>query len=96
MGVEFDADQEARKIMYAQMDHPIEGEGIVGWLVNNRIAKSSQSANKILVIVIIVCFSVAVYFSFRAFGPAGDHRTSAQIQRDNELLKQPPGSASRR
>jgi hypothetical protein len=60
MAVEFEEDNLSRKQYIA----PHKTSGMAGWLINHRLAKDEAGANKILIVLIIICFGLAAYFTF--------------------------------
>jgi hypothetical protein len=60
MSVEFEEDTFTPK----RDESMVKSGGMAGWLVRHNFAKDESGANKILIILIILCFVLAAYFAF--------------------------------
>ena len=60
MAVEFEEDNSVRR----QYSAPQKSSGMASWLISHRLAKDEAAANKILIVLIIICFALAAYFTF--------------------------------
>jgi hypothetical protein len=58
MGVEFNEDQQVSPSQFASS----KPSAMVAWLMNKGIVKDPAVANKLLVVVAVVCFALALYF----------------------------------
>ena len=41
--------------------------GMTGWLIKNGLAKNETSAQMIMIVLIVLCFGLSIYFFTKAF-----------------------------
>ncbi|MFA6430749.1 MAG: hypothetical protein WC229_03750 [Candidatus Paceibacterota bacterium] len=64
MSVQFEEENRFNE-SFKKRDSSGSSGGITKWLIKNRIVKDEKGANKIMVIVTIICLIIAVYFQIK-------------------------------
>jgi hypothetical protein len=67
MSVEFEGDEHTQSNLYAkyvQQNQVVQG--LSGWLIKKGIASSPEAANRVLVVVMVLCFLLTGYFGYKS------------------------------
>jgi len=63
MSVEFDEEAKFNNMYNKSLSKPYSG--LTKWIIENGLAKDERGAKNIMIIVSIICFSLAIYFALK-------------------------------
>jgi len=65
MSVEFNEEKDFNRSYTQNANRASASSGLTGWIIKKGIAKDESGANTIMIIVMIICFTLAIFFALR-------------------------------
>jgi len=63
--VEFNEEKDFNRSYAQNASRTSASSGLTGWIIKKGIAKDESGANSVMIIVMIICFALAIFFAFR-------------------------------